>query len=157
MFCSNCGKEYEGNFCPACGAPAQPAAPIELKCPACGASVEGKFCTCCGTAVASAPQQPPQPQPQVQYVQPPQIIIQNTNTNDNANMPYDPRLPGAPKDKWVAFLLCLFFGVLGLHKFYEGKVGMGVLYLFTGGLCGIGWFVDCISLLLKPNPYYVYR
>ena len=59
---------------------------------------------------------------------------------------------GRMKNKWVAFLLCLF---LGVHKFYEGKVGMGILYLFTVGLFGIGWFIDCIALLFKPNPYFV--
>lgn len=31
---------------------------------------------------------------------------------------------------------------------------MGVLYIFTGGLFGIGVFVDFILILLKPNPYY---
>ena len=30
-----------------------------------------------------------------------------------------------------------------------------VLYLFTGGLCGVGVIVDFITLLFKPNPYYV--
>lgn len=58
------------------------------------------------------------------------------------------------KDKWVAFFLCLFFGYLGLHKFYEGKFIFGVIYLFTGGLFGIGYVVDLVLLLLKPNPYY---
>ena len=33
------------------------------------------------------------------------------------------------KNKWVSFLLCLFFGVLGAHKFYLGKTGIGFLYL----------------------------
>ncbi len=56
-------------------------------------------------------------------------------------------------NKWVAFLLCLFLGVLGIHKFYEGKIIFGLIYLFTGGLFGIGWIVDCILILLKPNPY----
>lgn len=53
----------------------------------------------------------------------------------------------------VEFLLCLFLGVFGAHKFYIGKTGMGFLYLFTGGLFGIGWIIDTISLLLKlMNP-----
>jgi TM2 domain-containing membrane protein YozV len=44
---------------------------------------------------------------------------------------------------------------LGAHKFYEGKTGMGILYILTGGLFYIGVIVDFIALLCKPNPYYV--
>lgn len=58
------------------------------------------------------------------------------------------------KNKWVSFLLCLFLGVLGIHKFYEGRILLGILYLCTGGLCGIGVIVDLIILFFKPNPYY---
>lgn len=58
-------------------------------------------------------------------------------------------------NKWSALLLCLFFGVFGVHKFYEGKKGIGILYIFTLGLFGIGWIVDLIIILTKPNPYYV--
>lgn len=54
------------------------------------------------------------------------------------------------------FLLCLFGGFFGLHKFVEGKVGLGILYLCTGGLFGIGWLIDCIVYLSKwlsaPKP-----
>ena len=59
------------------------------------------------------------------------------------------------KNKWIALLLCFFFGVLGVHKFYEGKILLGIVYIFTGGLFGIGVLIDFISLLFKPNPYYV--
>ena len=58
------------------------------------------------------------------------------------------------KSKWVTFFLCLFFGALGIHKFYEGKVIFGIIYLLTAGLFGIGVIVDLIIILLKPNPYY---
>lgn len=85
------------------------------------------------------------------------IVINNTNTNTNvasakavAGMGY-----GRAKNKWVALLLCIFLGLLGGHKFYEGKAGMGILYIFTGGLFGIGLIIDFISILLKPNPYFV--
>jgi hypothetical protein len=50
----------------------------------------------------------------------------------------------------VAFLLCLFLGLLGSHRFYLGYTGMGVLYIFTLGLFGIGWLIDLI-LLIIPN------
>ena len=62
---------------------------------------------------------------------------------------------GIPKNKWVAFVLAFVLGFLGAHRFYEGKVGTGLLWLFTGGLFGIGWLVDWITILTKPNPYYV--
>lgn len=58
------------------------------------------------------------------------------------------------KSKWVSFFLCLFLGPLGAHKFYEGKVFLGVVYIFTAGLFGIGIVIDLIILLFKPNPYY---
>ena len=62
---------------------------------------------------------------------------------------------GQPKNKWVALALCAFMGPAGIHKFYEGKPGMGLLYMFTGGLFGVGYIYDIISLLNKPETYYV--
>ena len=50
---------------------------------------------------------------------------------------------------WTDFFLCLFLGFFGVHKFRQRKIGMGILYLFTFGLFGIGWFIDSVSLLLK--------
>lgn len=88
----------------------------------------------------------------------PSIVINNanTNTNTNTNTNVTAAMFGIKaKNKWVAFLLCLFLGFLGAHKFYEEKIGKGILYLLTFGLFGIGWFIDCIALLFKPNPYYV--
>ncbi|MBQ7624426.1 MAG: TM2 domain-containing protein [Clostridia bacterium] len=58
------------------------------------------------------------------------------------------------KSKWVAILLCLFFGYTGAHKFYEEKPFTGVLYLFTCGFMGFGIIVDLIILLTKPTRYY---
>ena len=58
------------------------------------------------------------------------------------------------KSKWVSFFLCLFLGIFGAHKFYEGRVLLGILYICTGGLFGIGIIVDLVTLFFKPNPYY---
>jgi hypothetical protein len=63
--------------------------------------------------------------------------------------------PKRQKNKWVALLLCIFFGSFGAHKFYEGQILWGLVYLFTQGLFGIGWLIDIFALLFKPNPYYV--
>lgn len=46
-------------------------------------------------------------------------------------------------------LLCIFLGWLGIHKFYKGKVFLGLLYMFSLGLCGIGWLIDTIVLVVK--------
>lgn len=51
------------------------------------------------------------------------------------------------KKKWVAFWLCFFLGFVGAHRFYVGKIGSGILYIFTCGLFGIGLIVDLIKIL----------
>jgi hypothetical protein len=44
-------------------------------------------------------------------------------------------------------LWCLFFvGLAGIHRIYLGKYGTGILYLLTGGLLGIGQFVDLFRM-----------
>ena len=53
----------------------------------------------------------------------------------------------SPKSRTVALLLCLFLGVLGIHRFYEGKIGTGILWLLTAGLFGIGALVDLILII----------
>ncbi len=55
-------------------------------------------------------------------------------------------IPTSPKNKVVAFILCILFGYLGAHYFYVGKNGMGWLYFFTLGLFGVGWLVDIIRI-----------
>lgn len=112
-----------------------------------------KFCQNCGAMIPAAAVICTSCGCQTGQMSSPNIVIQNSNTNTNMNVVGGGY--GRPRDKWVAFLLCFFLGFLGAHKFYEGKTGMGIVYIFTVGLFGIGWLVDCISLLLKPNPYYV--
>ena len=127
-------QEQKQKFCKHCGGRISDAAVI---CPLCGCQVE-----------------------EIRQAQQPNIVInnsnQNTNTNVNANVNSDSAVyRGRMKDKWVAFFLCFFLGYFGAHKFYEGKIGMGLLYLFSAGLFGIGWLIDCVVLLCKPNPYFV--
>lgn len=50
----------------------------------------------------------------------------------------------------VALILCILLGLIGVHRFYLGYNGLGILYLLTLGLFGIGWLIDII-LLIIPN------
>lgn len=51
----------------------------------------------------------------------------------------------ARKDTVVYYLLWFFLGLLGIHKFYLGKVGLGVAYIFTAGFLGIGLLIDLFN------------
>ena len=115
-------------FCQNCGAPLEP---------------NSKFCERCGTRVEQSVQSPPiQQQPvyipqQPVYIQAPPVYIQQ--------QPVTPAV--SQKSQGVLFLLWFFGGFFGLHYFYAGRVGMGLIYLFTCGLFGIGWMVDFCTIL----------
>ena len=51
------------------------------------------------------------------------------------------------KDWLVTLLLCLFLGYLGVHRFYAGKIGTGILQLITFGGCGVWTLVDLIMII----------
>ena len=56
--------------------------------------------------------------------------------------------PISPKSRTVAAVLAFFLGVLGVHRFYVGKVGTGVAQLLTGGGVGVWTLVDFIMILV---------
>ena len=56
--------------------------------------------------------------------------------------------PISSKSRTVALLLCIFLGGLGIHRFYVGKTGTGILWLFTAGCFGIGALVDLIMIIV---------
>ncbi len=119
-------------------------------------AIESKFCEFCGNEVHIDAVMCPKCGRQLEELKTdksisnPQVVINNSNQING------PIVHGTKEcDKWTSFLLCFFLGVFGAHKFYEGKAGLGILYIFTVGLFGIGWFIDLMVILCKPNPYYV--
>lgn len=120
----------------------------EKFCKFCGAKIpmDAVLCTSCGRQVEEV---------KTSESSNPQTIVVNNNNNNNNNVGVNGSGFGKQKNKWVSFFLCLFFGGIGAHRFYEGKIGTGILWLFTAGLCGIGTLVDFIIICTKPNPYYV--
>lgn len=101
-------------------------------CPQCGAPVDQGAVKCkyCGEPI----QQQAAPQPQV--YQQPQVIVQQAPYNPQQAQLMDGISPAWPiKSKIAAGILAIFFGGIGVHKFYLGQVGMGVVYLLFCWTC----------------------
>ena len=56
------------------------------------------------------------------------------------------RFVAGPVDYNLTWVLLTFLGIFGIHRFYMGKIGTGVLWLLTGGLLGVGWIYDFCTL-----------
>ena len=52
------------------------------------------------------------------------------------------------RSRLLALLLAAFLGELGVHRFYAGKIGTGILYAMTAGLFGMGIIYDIIMIVL---------
>lgn len=131
--CRNCQTVFDSPFCPSCGVKADAKA---KKCPSCRTEYFTNACPSCGY-IKKVPQQ---------------IVVNTVSANTAAKTVV---MRGKPKSKWTAFILCLFLGFFGAHKFYEGNTKMGIVYLLTAGLFGIGWVFDTVAILFKSDPYYV--
>jgi len=58
----------------------------------------------------------------------------------------DLRFVPGPLDYNIAWLLLVFLGLLGIHRFYMGKWLTGILYRLTGGFFLLGWLYDFWTL-----------
>lgn len=57
------------------------------------------------------------------------------------------------KSKGVAYLLWLFLGLFGVHRFYLGHVGVGIAQLLTAGGFGVWWIIDAFALSRAVDNY----
>ncbi len=128
-FCHRCGSRLPENssFCPTCGTRTNHEQGLPQTCPACGQPlVDGcYFCVHCGYDLKT----------KLDY------------SFEDSHYSFK----NSKKKRWIAFLLCVLFGVLGIHRFYEGKKWTGVLYFFTGGLFTIGVVYDLFRILFSSK------
>lgn len=122
----------------------------EKKCPSCGASIDlnATECKYCGESIVVQQQQFQQQAPQYQ---PPQYQQQAPP------MYTPPSIPANSKSKTTAGILGIILGGFGIHKFYLGKIGMGILYLvfcwtYIPGV--IGFVEGIIYLTSSEEKFY---
>ncbi len=107
------------------------------KCPNCGSTV---FRTDDEPAAPVYAQSEPRVVQQPVYIEKPVYVERTVYVEQPATF--------TSRKSWVvALVLCILFGAAGFHRFYVGKVGSGLMFLFTAGWFGIGWLVDIISIL----------
>jgi len=57
------------------------------------------------------------------------------------------------RDRTLVLLISIFLGYLGIDRFLIGDIGMGLLKLLTGGVCGIFWLVDIFLITGRVDEY----
>lgn len=132
----------------------------QIICPQCGAPLDPGVTECkfCGEKLATqqAAQQAA-PQPQTVYVQQPQpqtVYVQQPVPQQVYVSGINPSWP--IKNKVVAGILGIFLGGIGVHKFYMGKIGMGILYLCFcwTGIPAIVGFIEGIVYLCSNDENF---
>lgn len=123
-------------------------------CPNCGAAIDPNKNTCeyCGTVVNQPHQSQPTPPPIN-----PQAFGGFTPQGQPNQAPVNSNLP--VKSKIVAAILALIFGSIGVHKFYLGQAGKGILYLlfcwtYIPSLVG---FIEGIILLTMSDATFMQK
>lgn len=120
-----------------------------MQCKHCGAEVgsEYRLCPYCRTELEYPTQNQNNGGGQ------PTIIVQNVISNENAvsnrnNVGYAVRgIACSPKSKNLTLILAIVLGFVGAHRFYVGKVGSGIVWLFTCGGFFFGYIYDIIKVL----------
>ncbi|MBN2156778.1 MAG: NINE protein [Candidatus Lokiarchaeota archaeon] len=110
-----------------------------MNCPNCGVkvSLHARNCYSCGYL-----------QPQTQTaVDPRSFPVISFNTQNIIPAIPPGKVPVSEKSKTITIILWAFLGIFGAHHFYAGRIGLGLLYLFTIGILGVGWLVDFFLIL----------
>ena len=119
-------------------------------------SQETKYCKFCGQVIDAdcviCPKCGKQVE-EIKYSRPDNIIINNNNnasSSASASAMFGNASNVSPKSWLVTLLLCLFLGTIGIHRFYVGKIGTGILMilLLMTGISAICAVIDLILIIL---------
>lgn len=119
-------------------------------------SQEKKYCKFCGQVIDAdcviCPKCGKQVE-EIKYSRPDNIIINNNNnasSSASASAMFGNASNVSPKSWLVTLLLCLFLGIIGIHRFYVGKIGTGILMilLLMTGISAIWAIIDLILIIL---------
>ena len=109
------------------------------QCTHCGAWGNEEICPYCGCEMPAVKRKRPENE---------KASASAASTASVAPEPASESFAPFTRRRTVTLLLCIFGGYFGLHYFYNGRIGKGLLYLFTVGLFYIGWIADIIIILL---------
>ena len=111
--------------------PEQAEQPQSLFCPQCGNRMDARdrYCNACGWDAENPDKTPP-----------------GDAARRTPPAPTSPRDLGplSPFNRTTVLLLCLLLGFFGVHRFYVGKVGTGILWVVTLSFLGVGWIYDLV-------------
>lgn len=145
MYCENCGMVVSdnNNFCPNCGVKVKKTI---LKCENCGTDVKeyDTVCDKCGKVIEREKYK--QSEGSSTSEAPPVYTSANgTNTSQNTNV------NKKQKSKVVAGILGVLVGPFGVHRFYLGYIGIGIVQLIltflTCGISSLWGFIEGILIL----------
>ncbi len=77
----------------------------------------------------------------------PRLMVLRKGLPEEKQEQFDMLLASQMKSPVVAIVLSLFFGWLGVDRFYIGKVGLGIGKLLTGGGFLIWWLIDLFLIM----------
>ncbi|MGN1227158.1 MAG: NINE protein [Christensenellales bacterium] len=135
-------------------------------CNNCGKEINehSSFCANCGAKVNSVPKQPTR--------QAPASVSEKQQQTSQKNVAYAEPIYENQKSQVIATILSLFLGIFGIHNFYLGKVGKGILQLiltitvFGAVITTIWAFVEFLKIIdsrgtdkqgnkLRPPVFYI--
>lgn len=123
---------------------------MQTNCPRCGAPMTGFKCHYCDYIDIEGQMKADEAASKLnqQQASPINLVVNNYNNQIPPTPSWQSMSIVSPKSRLVTLIICIFLGFVGIHRFYVGKTGTGLVWMFTAGIGGMGWIVDIILILM---------